>query len=236
MASLPAPPGRPLPAAPAALGAVQQSLSPADSARIAEETRKQIEAARLRDSLNHVAFADASQRKMVDSIIAANSGSGASAVTGPRRLIIAEPDNVPGWPQASAVGRAVGDSLRRMLRTRPGFAIVNPDSVRAELVRSRNVNEVTKSLNSDVVVSIKLLALPNDSAVMILTEWDLTAQPAYRRRLQVGKPGPKNEVLSNLDAMLLGTVSNLDEMSRAPRRSAAVQAAPAAPPTPPTPE
>jgi serine/threonine-protein kinase len=237
--SLPVPPGpAPIAAtAPAAAGAgagagaaktvVQQSLSPADSARIADETRKQIEAARLRDSLNRVALADRNERKMVDSIIAANSGSGASAVTGPRRLIIAEPNNVPGWPEATAVGRAVGDSLRRMLRTRARFTIVNPDSVRDELLRSRNVNEVTKSLNSDVVVSIKLRALPNDSGVMILQEWDLTAEPTFRTRLQVGKPGPKNEVLANLDAMLIGTVSNLNEMSKAPRR--APTAAPAAP-------
>ncbi|HEY4216120.1 MAG TPA: serine/threonine-protein kinase [Gemmatimonadaceae bacterium] len=238
--SLPTPPKRPLPAAPPTTGAtVAFSMTPADSARIADETRKQIEAARLRDSLNRVAVADLNQRKMVDSIIAANSGSGATSVTGPRRLIIAEPSDVPGWPQATAVGRAVGDSLRRMLRTRPQFTIVNPDSVRQELLTSRNVNVVTKSLNTDVVVSIKLRALPNDSAVLILTEWDLTAAPAFRQRIQVGHPGPKNQVLADLDAMLIGTVSNLDEMSRARRRAPGetappVPGAPGAVSTPPT--
>src|SRR6185312_6911621 len=74
-----APPGRPLPAMPARPG-VMQSIAAANSARIAEETRKQIQATRLRDSLNRVALADATQRKMVDSIIVANSGSGASSV------------------------------------------------------------------------------------------------------------------------------------------------------------
>lgn len=196
------------------------SITRADSARIADETRRQLEATRMKDSLARVALADQTERKMVDSIIAANSGSGATSVTGPRRLVIAEPSSAPGWPEAAILGRAVGDSLRRMLRLRKQFVIVNPDSVRNELLRSRNINDVTKSLNSDVVVSIKMRALPNDSVIVWLQSYDLTADSTYRTRIAIGKPVPKSQALYNLDALLLSTVTNLDEMSRAPRRVA----------------
>jgi serine/threonine-protein kinase len=224
-ASSPAPPVRPLPAAPsgAAVPAVPGAtalVTRADSVRIADETRRLIEAGRVQDSVARATLADQTQRKVVDSIIAANSGSGATAVNGPRRLLIAEPNNVPGWPEATILGRAVGDSLRRMLQRQRQFIVVNPDSVRSELLRSRNVNDVTKSLNSDVVVSIRMRLLPNDSAFMMLQAYDLTAEPQFRTRIAVGKPVPKNQVLFNLDALLLSTVTNLDEMSQAPRRTA----------------
>jgi serine/threonine-protein kinase len=210
------------------------AITRADSLRIAAETRKQIEAARLKDSVAKVALADRTQRKMVDSIIAANSGSGAAAATGPRRLIIAEPANVPGWPEATILGRAVGDSLSRMLRSRRQFVVVNLDSVQTELLRSRNINDVTKSLNADVIVSIRMRALPNDSAIMMLQSWDLTAEPTFRTRIAAGRPVPKNQVLFNLDALLLSTLTYLDEMSGAPRRPpGAPPFGPAPPPTPP---
>ncbi len=237
-AALPVPPAGPSPATtnaaaippaiPAAIPAASPSViaaaapvTRADSVRIAEATRQMLEAARVQDSIARVTLADRTQRKVVDSIIAANSGSGATVVTGPRRLLIAEPANVPGWPEATILGRAVGDSLRRMLRSRRQFIIVDPDSVRNELLRSRNVNLVTKSLNSDVVVSIRLRLLPNDSATMMLQAYDLTADSSFRTRIAGGKPVPKNQVLFNLDALLLSTVTNLDEMSEAPRRTPA---------------
>ncbi|MEO6878402.1 MAG: protein kinase, partial [Gemmatimonadaceae bacterium] len=175
-AALPVPPAQPAsaptittakPAATPPLADAAAVITRADSLRIAAATRRSVEAARVQDSVARVTLADRTQRKVVDSIIAANSGSGATVLTGPRRLLIAEPANVPGWPEATILGRAVGDSLRRMLRSRRQFIVVDPDSVRNELLRSRNVNLVTKSLNSDVVVSIRFRLLPNDSAYMM---------------------------------------------------------------------
>ena len=55
--------------------------------------------------------------------------------------------------------------------------------------------------------------------------FDAGAVTNYRTRSAGGRPVAKNEVLANLDAILLSTITMLDEMSRSPRR-------PTPPPTP----
>jgi serine/threonine-protein kinase len=194
-------------------------ISREDSVRIAEAVRKRMEAAKLRDSVAKAKLAEETQRKMTDSIIAANSGAPAASTTGPRRVIIAEPPEARQWPEAAILGRAVADSLRRMLRARRGqYSVVDQDSVRLALSRTRDVSELTKSLNSDLLVSIRFVVVPHDSAVLTLQAYDLGAVNAYRARTAVNKPVAKNEVLTNLDVLLLSTLTYLDEMSRAPRR------------------
>ena len=193
-------------------------ISHEDSLRIAEAVRKRMEAAKLRDSVAKAKLAEETQRKMTDSIIAANSAASESP-TGPRRLIIAEPPEQRLWPEAPILGHAVADSLRRMLRARRGqYVVVDQDSVKMALARTRDVSEITKLLGADLLVSIRLAVVPRDSAVLMMQAYDLTAINAYRTRTASNKPVAKNEVLSNLDALLLSTLTYLDEMSRAPRR------------------
>jgi tRNA A-37 threonylcarbamoyl transferase component Bud32 len=190
-----------------------------DSVRIAEAVRRRLEAAKARDSIAKARLAEQTQRKMTDSIIAANSGAAAVTATGPRRLIIAEPPEIRQWPEAALLGRAVADSLRRILRPRTRqYTMVDADSVRSTLARSRDMSELTKALNSELLVSIRLTALPHDSALLMLQTFDLGAATTHRSRAAAGRPVPKNQVLENLDALLLSTVTYLDEMSRAPRR------------------
>jgi eukaryotic-like serine/threonine-protein kinase len=193
-----------------------------DSVRIAEVVRKRVEATKLRDSIAKAKIAEQTQRKMMDSIIAANSGAAAATPTGPRRIVIAEPPEIRQWPEAALLGRAVADSLRRILRPRAKqFILVDADSVRSALVRSRNIGELAKALNSDLLVSIRLTALPRDSAMLMIQAYDLGAVGSHQSRAAANRPVAKNEVLANLDALLLSTVTYLDEMSRAPRRPAA---------------
>jgi serine/threonine-protein kinase len=221
-----------LPAAPvlaAPLPPPKPVISHEDSVRIAAAVQKRVAAAKLRDSIAKVKLAEETQRKMTDSIIAANSGSGgAAAVVAPRRLIIAESPAIPQWPEAALLGRAVSDSLRRMLRSRgKQYTLVDQDSVRSALTRSRDVTELSRALASEMLVSIRLMPMPRDSAMLILQLYDLGAGNAYRTRVAGGRKVAKNEVLANLDATLLSTITILDEMSRAPRRPNAP------PPTPP---
>jgi hypothetical protein len=192
-----------------------------DSVAIAKAVEKKLAQARSKDSLAKARLAEETQRKMMDSIIAANSGGAAAATaTGPRRLVIAEPADIRQWPEASLLGRAVGDSLRRMLRARPRqYTAVDQDSVRMLLARTRDINELTKTMGSDLLVSIRLTALPQDSAMLMIQIYDLTATNAYRSRTAANRQVGKNEVLANLDALLLSTLTYLDEMSRAPRRT-----------------
>jgi hypothetical protein len=65
--------------------------------------------------------------------------------------------------------------------------------------------------------------------MLMLQLWDLGATNAYRTRVSGGRRVAKNEVLAGLDAVLLSTITYLDEMSRAPRRPS-----PTAPTPPPT--
>jgi hypothetical protein len=205
-------------------------ISHDDSVRIALAVQKRVAAAKLRDSIAKVRLAEETQRKMTDSIIAANSGSGGgAAVVAPRRLIIAEPPAISQWPEAALLGRAVSDSLRRMLRGRgKQYTLVDQDSVRGALTRSRDVTDLSRALASEMLVSIRLMPMPRDSAMLILQLYDLGAGNAYRTRVAGGRKVAKNEVLANLDATLLSTITILDEMSRAPRRPATP------PPTPPS--
>jgi hypothetical protein len=194
-------------------------ISREDSTRIAEAVRKKMEVAKLRDSVAKAKLAEETQRKMTDSIIAANSGAAAAPSTGPRRLVIAEPPDQRQWPEAPILGHAVADSLRRMLRARRSqYAVIDQDSVQMALGRTRDVSEITKLLSSDLLVSIRLVAVPHDSAVLMLQAYDLTAANAFRTRTAATRTVAKNEVLTNLDVILLSTLTYLDEMSRAPRR------------------
>ena len=221
-------------AAPAVAGPVAPPAPPVvthdDSVRIAAAVQKRVAAAKLRDSIAKAKLAQETERKMMDSIIAANSGSGGAAAVAPRRLIIAEPPEISQWPEAALLGRAVADSLRRMLRGRARlYTLVDQDSVRMALVRSRDIGEMSKALGTDLLVSIRLTAMPRDSAMLMLQLWDLGAANAYRTRVSGGRRVAKNEVLAGLDAVLLTTITYLDEMSRAPRRPP-----PPAPTPPPT--
>jgi serine/threonine-protein kinase len=202
-------------------------LTHADSVRIAEIVRKRIEAAKISDSIAKAKLAEETQRKVTDSIISANSGAAAAALAvAPRRLVIAEPPDQRGWPEAQLLARAVADSLRRFLRTRPRqFVVVDQDSVRAVLTRTRGAAEISRELNADLIVAINLQPFRADSGFLLLQSYDMGAAGQYRSRSAGSKPAPRNQVFSYLDQVLLSTLTNLEEMSRAPRRA----------PTPPTP-
>jgi eukaryotic-like serine/threonine-protein kinase len=211
-------------AAAAQAPAPRVALTHSDSIKIADAIAKRLAAAKLRDSVAKAKLAEETQRKMIDSIIAANSA--ASAATGPRRIVIVEPQEQRGWPEAALLGRAVSDSLRRMLRSLRGrqYTVVDMDSARAVLARTRDINEVNRTLSADLLISIRLQPLPRDSAMLLIQSYDNNAINAFRTRSVGGRPVPKNEVLTNLDQSLLSTLTSLDEQSRAPRRP---------PPTPP---
>ncbi len=220
----PTPAGAPAAAGPVAVPAPaapppKPVITHEDSVRIAEAVRKRIAAAKTRDSITKARLQEETERKMVDSIIAANGG-GTPVAIGPRRLVITEPPPLRNWPEAQLLGRAVADSLRRMLRTRAKqYTIVDPDSVRLALTTTRDLTELTHSLSSDLSISIRITALPHDSAFLYFQVNDLGAVQSFRTRVATTRPGPKNEVLGGLDQMLLSVITFLDEMTHAPRRS-----------------
>src|SRR5262245_2369696 len=198
----------------------ERALTHAESVAIAEAVQRRVAAARTRDSVAKARIAEQAQRRTLDSIIAANSGAGGAAnARAPRRIIVSEPRENRAWPEIPLIGRAVTDSLRRMLRARPRqYVVVNQDSVRSVLSNQRNPDSVGTALSSELIASIQLLPVRGDSAVLMLQLYDLGADRRYRTRTAGGRPTPKSEVLGSLDALLLQTVALLDELSRSPRK------------------
>jgi hypothetical protein len=193
-------------------------LTHAESVAIAEAVQKRIAAARARDSAAKARIAEQTQRRMLDSIITANSGA-TGAASGPRRIIVAEPRENRNWPEIPLLGRAVADSLRRMLRVRSRqYTIVNPDSVRDVIANQRNADSVGAALSAELLASIQLVPTRGDSAYLLIQLYDLGADRRYRSRSVGGRPVLKSEVLANLDAFLLQSLALLEDLTRSPRK------------------
>jgi hypothetical protein len=115
---------------------------------------------------------------------------------------------------------------------RRAFSIVSPDSIRAVRGQNRVAQpaEWGGIFNSELVVAVRIEERPPrrgqtspDSVMLRINAYDLTAQPRYQARSlpASGQFTVHEELLSSLEATLLQTVGALEEMSRAPRRTAA---------------
>jgi hypothetical protein len=209
-------------------------LSHADSLQIAENVNRAVRQARIRDSVSRARLRDSLQRveekRARDSIFRAFGGT-RSLATAKRRIVILEPLPSTRWPEAAQIGRAVADSLRSMLSKR-AYTIVSPDSIRAVRGQSRTAqpSEWGSMFSSDLVVAIRIDERPPrrgqsgpDSVQLRINAYDLTAQPRYYARSLPANSqwSAHEEILSSLDATLLQTIGALEEMTRAPRRTAA---------------
>ena len=209
-------------------------LSREDSMKIAENVNRAMRQARIRDSVQRAKMRDSIQRaeekRARDSIFKLYGGARPVAAT-KRRIVVLEPAPSSRWPEAEQVGRAVADSLRAMLARR-AFSVVNPDSVRAARAggRTQSVNDWAAQFGSELLVAIRIEERSPrrgqtgpDSVMLRINAYDITAQPRfYSRSLpQTAQWTVHEEVLSSLEATLLQTVGALEEMSRAPRRTAA---------------
>jgi serine/threonine-protein kinase len=208
-------------------------LSHEDSIRIADNVNRAMRQQRVRDSVARAKVRDSIQRaeekKTRDSIFKAFGGTRPAPAK--RRIVVLEPLPSSRWPQAAQIGRVVADSLRSMLAKR-AFTIVSPDSIRAVRGDSRTAEPAAwgNMFSSELVVSIRIEERPPrrgmtgpDSVRLRIAAYDLTAQPRYFARSlpQTSDWVVHEELLSNLEGTLLQTVGALEEMSRAPRRSAA---------------
>ena len=207
-------------------------LSHEDSMKIAENVNRAMRQRSIRDSVARAKVRDsiqrAEERRARDSIFKAFGGARSAATK--RRIVILEPQPSPRWPQAEQIGRAVADSLRSMLSKR-AFTIVSPDSIRAARAggRTASASEWAAMFGSELLVAIRIDERPArrgqpgvDSAMLRINLYDVAAQQRYSTRSVPSSTQwfVHEEVLSSLEPTLLQTVATLEEMSRAPRRSA----------------
>jgi hypothetical protein len=137
-------------------------------------------------------------------------------VSGPKRVVITDPREYRSRPEVTAFGRVFVDSLRRTLMRRGGYAVVDQDSVRAVLARTRVREEVTKALHPDLLVSATFM--PGDSIIMMVVSRDATGTVAGSgTRIATLKFSP-NEPVRDLDIAIRSVLGHLEELRRAPRR------------------
>ena len=176
------------------------SVAVADSIR-REIQRAPSAATPQRESVSFVAVADSIrreiQRSVMDSVVrvmrvpmltaeqarqmaaeaeslARQSRFAGTASFTPRRVVIAPPREARARPELNAAAAVLVDSLMAGLDRHPRYVVVPRDSVAAVLARSRTVEAVREALDADVIVSLSLIATPDDSVTRLVQVRDLT--------------------------------------------------------------
>jgi hypothetical protein len=146
-------------------------------------------------------------------------------VSGPKRVVITDPREYRSRPDVTAFGKVFVDSLRHTLIGRGGYSVVDQDSVRGVLSKTRVRDEVTKALRPDILVSASFL--PGDSITMMVVVHDATGTVAgSNTRVATLKFSP-NEPVRDIGLAIQSVVGHLEELRRAPRRFYKVEVPPA---------
>jgi hypothetical protein len=136
----------------------------------------------------------------------------------PRRIFISFPTTGERTAMLSAPIDTLVDSLRRTIGRNPRYVLIDPDTVRATLQRTRTISSISRALDVELFASIGVSLYPDSSAMWTVTTRDLAAHSAYSSRsFGVRTPGP---ALGEAAYTIVGRVMRyLEEMDRAPRRT-----------------
>jgi hypothetical protein len=99
---------------------------------------------------------------------------------------------------------------------RGGYAVVDQDSVRALLARTRLRDDVTKALRPELLVSPKFL--PGDSITMMISMRDVTGTSAGSGLRIATVTFPAGDPARGLGLAIQSVLGELEELRRAPRR------------------
>jgi hypothetical protein len=201
---------------------------------IAEAVRKRLAQEEAAKGSKHVMMVADSitayvRRLAIDSIVRATLPRGApmpvmptwaelgsnmpKAFKGKRRLVITEPRPTRNT-ELNAFGKALSDSLRREFTKRPGYSVVDGDSVNAVLSVSRVRSDVEAALKPDIIITPTFAGM-GDTMTVILTMRDLRAGPGFAvrtasGRFSVSNPGPA------LGVIVSGVVNQMESLTRIP--------------------
>ncbi|HSA56240.1 MAG TPA: serine/threonine-protein kinase [Gemmatimonadaceae bacterium] len=135
----------------------------------------------------------------------------------PRRVFLSYPVLGPRLAFLAPRVDSLVDTLRRTFDRSPRFVVIDADTVRQTLARTRTMNSISRSLNVDLFASLHISVLPDTTIIWQVTLRDLGAHQAYATRASVAKgtwPAP----LSDTEGLVAETLRWLQEMDRAPRR------------------
>jgi hypothetical protein len=133
------------------------------------------------------------------------SGKSRLAITNPRES---------NQPALNSFSRQLIDALRLSLDQRDAFDLVDQDSVRDAIARTRSRDEAAKILKPDVMVSPGYVG-SGDTVNIVVTVWDLRSNSSYGIRVTSTKFVP-SQPESYLGPIVQSVLKQLDDLSRAP--------------------
>jgi len=160
----------------------------------------------------------------------------ATSMGPPRRIVIWNHPPDRRNPTVEQAGSTIMNVLRKTLGGLPRFAEIDRDSTLALLAKTRDRDSVSRTLNADMMATIRGSLVSPDSVVWVLSVWDLTANNAFANRSVTAGRVALSDPLANVDSLTAKSLQALQEMDRAPRKGVdphlTAPAMPAAP-TPP---
>jgi serine/threonine-protein kinase len=141
----------------------------------------------------------------------------AGAMGGPRRLFVSIPSEARRSTAVGASAGAIMDSLRKALSRNKRYIVIDRDSVRDALARTRTTDSIAKLLNVELFASLYPTVGRDSSVQWTLTLRDLTAHPAFGSR-STSVHTRADSIPWVTDTLIRAGLRMLDEIDRAPRR------------------
>jgi hypothetical protein len=135
----------------------------------------------------------------------------------PRRVFIATPRLRGSQEVFAPAVDSLADSLRRTIARNPRFIVIDGDSTRSMLERTRTINVISDAMKVELFASVYINAQSDSSVAWTVTMRDLSAHPLYAVRGMGVKSDP-GAPLSAIDKLVARSVQHLAEMDRAPRK------------------
>ncbi len=217
-------------------------ITPIDSQAIADNVEKrlaQLEAANSggKTAINVDSIRKRVQREFSDSIARANAqrvaavptgqpvatpvvaaaapapapASLAPPTSGKKRLAITDP-KATDQPALNSFSRTLIDALRVSLGNEDAFGLVDQDSVRDVVGRTKSREEAARILKPDVMVSPGYVNA-GDAVNIIVTVWDLRSNSSYGIRVTATRLDPAHPE-NYLGAVVQSVMKQLDDLSR----------------------
>jgi hypothetical protein len=161
------------------------------------------------------------------------SRTGPMPSRGPRRVVVAPPRPSRSRPDLNEAGLRIADSLAAAFDEHPRYVSVPRDSVIGALQRSRTINAVQEALNADIIVSISLIPMPNDSLQRLIQVRDVRMPNGGSAMRLVNTTHANSDAAGGLTQLARESFRAIFDMERQGREMSRVRVAMPAPPAPP---
>lgn len=136
---------------------------------------------------------------------------------GPRRVVVVPPRPSASRPDLNTAALFIADSLQRAFEAHPRYTTVPRDSVLGVLARSRTVDAVREQLDADVIVSISMVPLPNDSLTRLVQLRDVNLPGGGSSVRMLTRVLPQASPAQDIEALSRDAIRQLFDMERAAR-------------------